>query len=245
MVGRRGGGVMRTLWAVLAVLIVSSPVRAEAADPPAAEIEFPVVLGTYSTTLIGSLPARTANIRLAAAAIDSTVLEPAQVLSFNRRVGERAIARGYQPAPVILHEARDVQVGGGVCQLASTLLDAALVSGLRTTERHRHSNPVDYIPLAQDAAIVWGAKDLKILNCLDQRVRFRAEIVGTTLTVRLEGESPNPADYDLITEDRRSDPTNAASARQIELFRVRREAGEETGRELLYMDVYPARISRP
>jgi vancomycin resistance protein YoaR len=208
------------------------------------EIEFPVVLGTYSTTLIGSLPARTANIRLAAAAIDSTVLEPAQVLSFNRRVGERSVARGYQRAPVILHQARDVQVGGGVCQLASTLLDAALLAGLRTTERHRHSYPVDYIPLAQDATIVWGAKDLKILNCLDQRVRFRAEVVGTTLTVRVEGEAPAGAEYELTTDDYSSDPGDAASAREVELFRVRRVAGEETGRELLYTDVYPPRQVR-
>lgn len=237
---------MHRSWVALAVLTFSSPVRAgETAAPSAADIEFPVVLGTYSTTLIGSLPARTANIRLAAAAVDSTVLERAQVLSFNRRVGERTIARGYQPAPVILHEARDVQVGGGVCQLASTLLDAALVSGLRTTERHRHSYPVDYVPLAQDATIVWGAKDLKILNCLDQRVRFHAAIVGTTLTVRVEGESPNGAEYDLTTEDRSSDPANAESARQVELFRVRREAGEEVGRELLYTDVYPTRVRRP
>src|SRR2546426_437348 len=152
---------------VLVALLAASPARAE-------DIEFPIVLGTYSTPLIGSLPARPDNTRLAARSLDSTVLEPAQVLSFNRRIGQRSIERGFQPAPVILHETRDVQVGGGVCQLASTLFDAALIAGLRTTERHRHSYPVDYIPLAQDATIVWGAKDLKILNCLDQRVRVLA-----------------------------------------------------------------------
>ena len=162
------------LW-VLAALLSVPP--ALAGEPSASDIEFPVVLGTYSTTLIGSLPARTQNIRLAASSIDGTVLEPAQVLSFNRRVGERTIARGYQAAPVILHESRDIQVGGGVCQVASTLFDAALLAGLRTTERHRHSYPIDYIPLAQDATVVWGAKDLKILNCLDQRVRFRADVL--------------------------------------------------------------------
>src|SRR5258706_7148753 len=104
---------------VLAALLSVPP--ALAGEPPASDIEFPVVLGTYSTTLIGSLPARTENIRLAARSLDGTVLERAQVLSFNRRVGQRSIERGFQPAPVILHESQDVQVRGGVCHVASSL----------------------------------------------------------------------------------------------------------------------------
>ncbi len=238
-------GAMRRIplgsW-VLAALLAASPARAD--EPPSSESEFPVVLGTYSTTLIGSLPARTDNIRLAAQALDGTILEPAQVLSFNRRVGARSAERGYQPAPVILHESKDVQVGGGVCQVASTLFDAALIAGLRATERHRHSYPVDYIPLAQDATIVWGAKDLKILNCLDQPVRFRAEVLGTTLTVRVEGERPTGREYDLETLERTSDGGGRSPGREVELFRIRRAAGEEVGRELLYSDVYPPQLTR-
>lgn len=231
-------------WVFVALFAVTHA-WADEAPVPSAEIEFPVVLGTYSTTLIGSLPARTQNIRLAASALDGTVLEPAQVLSFNRRVGERTLARGYQPAPVILHEARDVQVGGGVCQLASTLFDAALVAGLRATERHRHSYPIDYIPLAQDATIVWGAKDLKILNCLDQRVRFRADVVGTTLTVQVEGESPASAEFELQTVERGAEQGDAIPGCEVELFRVRREAGEEVDRELMHADLYPPELRRP
>jgi len=230
------------LW-VLAALLSVPP--ALAGEPSASDIEFPIVLGTYSTTLIGSLPARTQNIRLAASSIDGTVLEPAQVLSFNRRVGERTIARGYQAAPVILHETRDIQVGGGVCQVASTLFDAALLAGLRTTERHRHSYPIDYIPLAQDATVVWGAKDLKILNCLDQRVRFRADVLGTTLTIRIEAEHAEGSEYDLETIEQSTGTSGALPGREIELFRVRRRSGEETGRELMHSDVYPPAIQRP
>jgi vancomycin resistance protein YoaR len=231
-------------WVFVALFAVPHAWAAETPVPPA-EIDFPVVLGTYSTTLIGSLPARTQNIRLAASALDGTVLEPAQVLSFNRRVGERTLTRGYQPAPVILHEARDVQVGGGVCQLASTLFDAALVAGLRATERHRHSYPIDYIPLAQDATIVWGAKDLKILNCLDQRVRFRADVVGTTLTVQVEGESPASGEFELQTVERGAEQGDAIPGCEVELFRVRREAGEEVGRELMHTDLYPPELRLP
>jgi vancomycin resistance protein YoaR len=231
---------MRTIpvgfWVLVALLAISSA-RAE-------DIEFPIVLGTYSTTLIGSLPARTDNIRLAARSLDSTILETAQVLSFNRRIGQRSIERGFQPAPVILHETREVQVGGGVCQLASTLFDAALIAGLRTTERHRHSYPVDYIPLAQDATIVWGAKDLKILDCLDQRVRFRAEVLGTTLTVRIEGERPERGEFDLETVEQSASASAGQPGREVELFRVRRLDGQETSRELMHADIYPPAIQR-
>jgi hypothetical protein len=73
---------------------------------PAAESEFPITLGSFSTTLIGSLPARTANIQRCVAALDGAVLRPGEQLSFNAAVGERTVARGYQQAPVILHEAR-------------------------------------------------------------------------------------------------------------------------------------------
>src|SRR5262249_28339602 len=156
--------------------------------------------------------------------------------------GERTVARGFQPAPVILHESKDVQIGGGICQLASTLFDAAMIAGLRATERHRHSYPVDYIPLGQDATIVWGAKDLKILNCLDQRVRFRADVLGTTLTVRVEAERPGSGGFELVTVEQSA--AGNGLGREVELYRVRRADGEETSRELLHTDVYPPELER-
>src|SRR5262249_27280505 len=85
---------------------------------------FPVELGTFATTLIGSTDARTHNIRLAAEALDGVVLEPGAELSFNDRVGPRTLQRGFLVAPVILREERQLQLGGGICQVASTLFDA-------------------------------------------------------------------------------------------------------------------------
>ncbi len=212
---------------------------------PSAGTSFPVTLGTYSTTLIGSLPARTDNIRLAARALDGLVLDPGQLLSFNRAVGPRTVERGYQPAPVILREARDVQLGGGVCQVASTLLDAALLAGLRPVERHRHSYPVDYIPLAQDATIVWGAKDLRIRNSLGQRVRLRVDVLGTTLTVRVEGEEPPGEEFELETSERDSPGGEGrAPGHEVDLYRIRRVEGEEVARDLVHRDLYPPALTR-
>ena len=230
---------------VLACALASSA-RFEPAPAPA-ENEFPVVLGSYATTLIGSSPARTQNLRLAVAALDGAVLDPGAVLSFNQTVGPRTAERGFQPAPVILREERQLQLGGGICQAASTLLCAALVSGLSVAERHRHSNPVDYIALGEDATIAWGFKDLKIRNDLEQRVRVRLAVVGATLMARIEGEQPLGSAFDLTTESR--DVPEASDdhlpGHEIELYRVRRVDGQEVDRELVHRDFYPSLRAPP
>lgn len=206
------------------------------------ENEFPVVLGSYATTLIGSSPTRTHNIRLAVAVLDGAVLDPGAVLSFNRLVGPRTAEHGYQPAPVILREERQLQLGGGICQAASTLFCAALVSGLSVPERHRHSTPVDYIALGQDATIAWGFKDLQIRNDLEQRVRVRIDVVGGTLLARIEGEQPLASSFDLAIESRDVPESTGdhLPGQEIELYRVRREDGQEIDRELVHRDFYPS-----
>jgi hypothetical protein len=201
--------------------------------------EFPVPLGSFSTTLVGSVESRTANVRLAVAALDGEVLDPGEVLSFNRAVGPRSTERGYQVAPVILHQMRGLQVGGGVCQVSSTLFVAALLSGLDTVERHRHSSPVDYIPLGQDATIAWGAKDLQLRNHLAQRVRLRVEVVGATLIARFEGQEPLGDVFELETEEHEipGDPASGFEpGREIEVYRLRRTAAD---REFLHRDRFP------
>ncbi len=222
---------------------VSPGHRAEvtAEDAPPTEDEFPVELGSFTTTLHGSLAARTVNVRLAAEAMDGVVLEPGDVLSFNTTVGPRTAARGYQPAPVILHETRQVQTGGGVCQVASTIFVAGLLSGLDVVERWRHSSPVDYIALGEDATIAWGAKDLKLRNTTAQRVRLRVQIVGATLSARFVGVDPQDDTFELAREERElpGDDAAGASGREVTLLRVRRSRTGEESRELVHRDVIP------
>jgi vancomycin resistance protein YoaR len=209
------------------------------------ENEFPVTLGTFATTLIGSRIERTDNIRLAAEALHGVTLGPGEVLSFNAVVGPRTVARGYRPAPVILRETRQLQTGGGICQVSSTLLAAGLLSGLSIVERHRHSTPVDYIGLGEDATISWGVKDLKLRNDLAQRVRLVVEVVGSTLAVRVEGQDPLADSFELITEEREipGDPSaDSLPGREIDVYRIRLSGGQEVDREFLYRDRYaPAR----
>lgn len=229
---------------------MSAPPDSAAIDPAgaSADEEFPVVLGAFSTTLAGSVPERTANLRRAAAALDGLILRPGDVLSFNRTVGPRTAALGYLDAPVILREVRQVQIGGGVCQVASTLFVAALQSGFGVVERWRHSSAVDYIPLGQDATISWGVKDLKLRNDLEQRVRVRVALVGATLAARFEAEHAPRESFELVSETRElpADPgvDGARPGREIELYRVRRAEGAATAREFLLRDVYPPSLGR-
>ena len=212
-----------------------------------AETDFPVVLGTFSTTLVGSLPARTENVRLAAAALDGAILRPGEALSFNKRVGPRTRERGYQDAPVILRETRQLQTGGGVCQVASTVFVAAMVAGLSPLERWKHSSLVDYIPLGEDATISWGVKDLRFANDLDQAIRLRVEVVGSTLSARIEGESTPDASFELETVAR-DVPAEAGESdvpgHEVELYRVTHGGARDGERELVHRDVYPPSIAR-
>ncbi len=231
------------LIAVLALLaaLVGSPA---AAQPFAPADDFPVVLGAFSTTLVGSLPDRTHNIVLAASALDGTVLRPGEELSFDRVVGARAAERGYRAAPVILRERRDVQVGGGVCQVASTLFDAALLAGLTVVERHRHSTPVDYVALGEDATVAWGVKDLRIRNDLEQDVRVRVGVVGSTVAARVEAGSETGEAFELDTEVRDApapDDAEGLPGHEVELYRVRASDG---ARELIHVDRYPPSRTR-
>ena len=220
-----------------------SPDSTSLSERPA-ENAFPVILASFSTTLAGSVPGRTHNIRLACRELDGVVMAPGDVLSFNRRVGPRTAERGYCDAPVILRESRQLQLGGGICQVASTLFVAGLMSGLSVVKRHRHSNPVDYIPLGQDATISWGVKDLQLRNDLDQPVRMHLEVLGATLTARIEAQAPLRESYELYSDVRETDDALAGSpGREIELYRIRRIDGEEHDRELVHRDVFPiARI---
>ncbi|MBI5168787.1 MAG: VanW family protein [Candidatus Eisenbacteria bacterium] len=247
------------LAAALALaLLPAGHARARAETPPGATAplpgdslavasdtaeQFPVLLGSFTTTLHGSRPERTENIRLAVEALDGAILLPGDVLSFNERVGVRTSERGYLMAPVILHETRQLQAGGGICQVASTMFVAGLLSGLSVSERWRHSTPVDYIAIGEDATIAWGAKDLRLRNDLAQRVRLRVRIVGSTLSARFEGEQPEPGSIELATESRElpaeAGLDDARPGVEVELYRVRRGEDGAESRELVHRDVIP------
>ena len=147
----------------------------------------------------GNAP-RTNNIRLAAKAINGTILNPGDEFSYNGTVGERTAARGYQEAHAYSGGKIIDEFGGGVCLPSSTLYMAVLRADLKVTERHNHSFTVSYTPLGEDATVDYGNLDFRFVNNTAYPVKILAEqtdgqmimtIVGTktsdkTVTTRTE-----------------------------------------------------------
>ncbi|MEQ8201243.1 MAG: VanW family protein [Syntrophomonadaceae bacterium] len=144
------------------------------------------VIGSYSTWFHGS-PARYQNIATAMRSVNNTLLWPDQVFSFNEFIGPRTPERGYLPAPVILNGDLDVGYGGGVCQVSSTIYNAALAANLTIIERHSHSKPVHYVPEGRDAAVDYGGVDLKFKNNRSTAVIIKSSLYNGRLYIELRG----------------------------------------------------------
>lgn len=129
---------------------------------------------------------RTHNIALAAARLRGLLLLPGQVLSFNRVVGPRTKAAGFREAPVLIEDEFVPGDGGGVCQVSSTLFNAALLADLAVLSRTNHTQPVPYLPPGRDATVVYGLIDLQVRN--DGPVLLLwTEVTANQLTVSFWG----------------------------------------------------------
>jgi vancomycin resistance protein YoaR len=121
------------------------------------------IQGEYTTWFHGSA-ARHNNISIAVKSLNNTIIWPEVIFSFNEVVGPRTPERGYLPAPVIIGGGNDLDYGGGVCQVSSTLYNAALNARLEVCERHLHSKPIGYVAIGKDAAVAYDYMDLKLKN---------------------------------------------------------------------------------
>lgn len=132
-------------------------------------------------------PDRTRNLELACEAIDGTVLMPGDIFSFNETVGERTRAKGYKEAIAYVGNESVPEVGGGVCQVASSIYYAVLQADLLTLERHEHTFLVTYVPQGMDAAIYWGLLDYKFQNSSPYPIKIDASVSGGQVHITLRG----------------------------------------------------------
>ncbi|HLR74818.1 MAG TPA: VanW family protein [Virgibacillus sp.] len=130
-------------------------------------------LGVYTTDFTESNKERAHNIRLSADAINNHVVFPGEKFSFNEVVGERTKARGYKRAPVIVKGELTEDVGGGICQVSSTLFNAVHLKGIQIVERYKHSRSVPYVPPGKDAAVSWWGPDFVFKNKYNQPILIR------------------------------------------------------------------------
>ena len=161
-----------------------------------ANVDPSIVLSDYETDFAKRGGPRVKNIARAARYLDGTLLGPGETWSFNRAVGPRTLERGFVDAPVIVADELEPGVGGGVCQVASTLFAASVLGGLDVIQRRSHSRPSGYTPLGLDAAVIDGEVDLQLRNpypvpiivhaFLPVPTRIRVELLGAHLPGKVE-----------------------------------------------------------
>ncbi|MCC6403707.1 MAG: VanW family protein [Fimbriimonadaceae bacterium] len=144
-------------------------------------------IGTFTTSFSEGNRPRAGNIRVAAARIDGTVLMPGETFSFNGLLGRRTQEKGYQVAGVYVAGRHDVDVGGGICQVSTTLFNAALLGGLDIASRSPHSLPVPYVPRGRDAAVSFPLPDLALKNPYDFPIALCASVAKGKITFTVLG----------------------------------------------------------
>lgn len=145
------------------------------------------LLSTFTTSFDGTNADRAFNIRLAAGKINGTVLKNGDAFSFNEAVGARTAERGFKSAKIIERGEFVEGIGGGVCQVSTTLFNAALLSGCDITEFHQHSLAVSYVPPSFDAMVSGADFDLKFENLTGYPLYIRAQTGENSITFNIYG----------------------------------------------------------
>ncbi|MDR2648267.1 MAG: VanW family protein [Clostridiales bacterium] len=144
-------------------------------------------IGTY-TTYTTNVPNRNTNISLACQFLSGTMLKPGSTFSFNRELGYTSESRGFKEAGILVNGMPDTGLGGGICQVSSTIYNAVLEAGLKVVERHAHSAAVGYVPKGRDATVSYGGPDFKFQNNTPNDLYLILEYNDRTLTVSLYGK---------------------------------------------------------
>lgn len=219
---------------------------------------FNTTLASFSTKYSASNVNRSSNVALAAERINGTVLAPGDVFSYNDVVGERTIKNGFKMAAVYENGKSVDGVGGGVCQVSTTLYSAVLYADLKIVSRQNHSLTVAYVPLGQDATVVDGSIDFKFSNNTDYPIKIvssagkgtvSVSIVGTQRdterTVKLEHSTlskTEPTVKEIKTAELPNGQTRTVSKGKtgyvVESTKIVYENGEEVSRTSLGKSTY-------
>lgn len=132
------------------------------------------------------------NVSVAAQYLAGAVVLPGETFSFNKVIGQRTEERGFKYGPTYINGSIGSTIGGGICKVATTMYNVAVLSDLPIVERHPHSMLVSYVPPGRDATIVWGAKDFCFKNNKETPVVIWSEVYEKTLFIALYGQYDPP-----------------------------------------------------
>jgi vancomycin resistance protein YoaR len=144
------------------------------------------IVSSY-TTVYGGVPNRIHNVELVSRLIDGTTIAPGATFSFNKTTGDRNAAKGFLEAPVIVNGELTTGLGGGVCQVSTTVFNAAFEAGVRITDRTNHALYISHYPQGRDATVDYPDVDLKFVNDTGHWLLLRTFVSPSSLTVNLYG----------------------------------------------------------
>ncbi len=162
---------------------------------------FPDLLATYSSTYAASNISRSHNVALASQNISNCVLAPGDIFSYNDTVGPRTAERGFREAGVYVGNKVEQGLGGGICQVSSTLFNAVVFADLEIVYRKSHSLPVSYVPLGRDATVSYGSIDFKFANNTGAPIKIVASAINGRNTVSIYGTKQHPGRTIEITTE--------------------------------------------
>ncbi|MCK8817298.1 VanW family protein [Natroniella sulfidigena] len=143
------------------------------------------VLSNYTTYLENNQTNRRKNIELSLQEIDQYQLNKAEEFSFNQLVGSPTASKGYKEAPIIDSGEYSSAIGGGICQVSSTLYNAVDQAQLKVTEHHHHSKPVNYVPTGQDATVFPPVKDFRFVNNKESELMILTDLIDRYVVIYL------------------------------------------------------------
>ena len=192
------------------------------------------ILGSFTTYFDGSNTSRAHNIHLASQKIHQTFIPAGGVFSFNQVVGERTPEAGYDDAPVFMGGRLVPGIGGGICQVSSTLFNTALLSGMDIVERDTHFAPVSYIPVGLDATVAWGYIDFQFKNPYSHPIYVIAEEGAGYVTITILGAKEDAPQSVTITKGKEQKIPNKKIEKIDEAAKA--ETIEEAGHEGISVD---------
>lgn len=214
---------------------------------------------SFTTDFSTSAEGRAHNVTVTAETLNDWHLAPDETFSYSKLIAMAEKEHEYKEAPVILNGRLVPGIGGGICQVSSTLYQAVLRAGLEIVERRNHSLPVAYLPLGHDATYATDAIDFKFRNTTGKHLIIRTVVENRKITVKLFGTMPENISYDIESvtvktvapeTQQKVSPALAVGEQRIveqgksgyvvETFRIKMENGQEVSRDRISRDTYRA-----
>lgn len=162
---------------------------------------FPNILGTFSTTYSTTNSNRVTNLELASEKINETIILPGETFSYNKVVGERTIAKGYKEAAVYSGGKVVNGIGGGICQLSSTLYNAVIYANLEIISRSNHRFLTSYVEAGRDATVSWGTIDFSFKNTRSYPIKIVSVVKNGVVTTDIYGMREEK-EYEVVIENK-------------------------------------------